>query len=446
MESATLLDFTQTFDAESTCVEHLVSLRWPNGPVCPHCKEAERINRLRTRPLWWCADCKKQFSVRTGTVFEDSKIKLRKWFAALWLLTGQDEDMSSRQMAKALGVTQKTAWLMLERLREALPSPPKRRVGDSRSMNAFGQTLRALAPPDVTYTSRDIRTGDCRHWLARLEPESIDLVITDPPYFLDGLDQAWEKGTKGKRGTGAIGGLPVGMKFDPSKGRELQTFIGEVGELMLPAMRPGAFAAVFSQPRLAHRMAGGLEDAGFEIRDLLAWHFTKRAQFKAFAVQHFHGGDTIPSRYKTPQLRPQFEAVVLAQKPREGTFVQNWHAHGTGLIDVSARLNAGAPASVMTVEKPNLSERKQVNGHLTVKPLLLVEHLVRLLSRRGQTVLDPFLGSGTTAIAAIKNGRSCIGIEINPDYVDIARKRLDDIQQMISGKIAERGNNDDYPA
>lgn len=445
MESA-VLDFTPAFDTEDKCVEHLASLRWPSGPVCPHCKEAERINRLRARPLWWCADCKKQFSVRTGTVFEDSKIKLRKWFVALWLLTGQYEDTSTHQMAKALGVTQKTAWLMVERLREALPSPPQRRVGDSRSMNAFGQMLRALAPPNVSHTSCDIRTGDCLNWLAKMEPESIDLVITDPPYFLDGLDQAWTKGKKGKRGTGAIGGLPVGMKFDPTKGRELQAFIGEVGELMLPAMRPGAFAAVFSQPRLAHRMAGGLEDAGFEIRDLLAWHFTKRAQFKAFTVQHFPGGATIPSRYRTPQLRPQFEAVVLAQKPRDGTFVQNWHAYGTGLIDASARLNAGAPSSVMTVEKPSQSERKQFNGHLTVKPLLLVEHLVRLLSKRGQTVLDPFLGSGTTAIAAMKNGRSCIGIEINPDYVDIAHKRLDDMRQPTSGEMPKRGDNDEYPA
>ena len=229
-----------------------------------------------------------------------------------------------------------------------------------------------------------------------------------------------------------MGGLPVGMKFDPRQGRALQAFIKRAGAAALPAMKPGAFAVVFSQPRLAHRMASGLEDAGFDIRDLYAWRFTRRAQAKAFTMDHFVDRmdrpaaerDAIKRRLagrKTPQLRPQFEAMILAQKPREGTFVDNWLAHETGLVDTAATLDGAAPATVMTVEKP---PRERFNGHLTVKPLALVEHLIRLFSLPGQTVLDPFLGSGTTALAAARAGRACVGIEIDADYLAIARRRL----------------------
>ncbi len=288
----------------------------------------------------------------------------------------------------------------------------------------------AAKPAAPRDTFVNIVHGDCLEKMREIEPATVHLVVTDPPYFLDGLDEKWRKGkADATRGTGAIGGLPVGMKFDPEQGRRLQAFMGECGGLMLDAMKPGAFAAVFSQPRLAHRMASGLEDAGFEIRDLLAWHFTRRAQFKAFSMDHFVDKMKIPTARKrtmkrelagrkTPQLRPQFEAVVLAQKPREGTFVNNWLAHETGLMDASASLDGTAPATVMTVEKPH-----DRNGHLTPKPILLCEHLINLFSKPGQVVLDPFLGSGATAIAAMRTGRSCIGIEIEADYAQMAEER-----------------------
>ena len=275
--------------------------------------------------------------------------------------------------------------------------------------------------------------GDCLEKIPEIDAESVHLVVTDPPYYLDGLNTEWRKG-KGDtpRGTGSVGSLPVGMKFDPRQGKALQEFIGKVGDLLLPVMTPGAFAVVFSQPRLVHRMAIGLEDAGFEIRDLFAWHYTQRAQFKAFKMNHFIDRMDISTTEKkklkrelrerrTPQLRPQFEAMILAQKPRIGTFVENYLAHHTGLIDAKATLDGKAPSTIMTVEKPNKSEK---NGHLTVKPVLLIEHLIKLFSEKGQIVLDPFLGSGTTAVAALKTERACIGIEIDSDYIEIASQRV----------------------
>ena len=276
-------------------------------------------------------------------------------------------------------------------------------------------------------------TDNCLDALPKIDNESVHLIVTDPPYYLDGLDTKWRKGSaKPTRRTGVVGRLPAGMKFDPQQGRELQSFMEQVGKLMLNALRPGGFAVVFSQPRLSHRMATGLEDAGFEIRDLYAWHFTQRAQFKAFSMNHFIDKmnrapeekqqlkDELKGR-KTPQLRPQFEAMVLAQKPKQGTFVENYLRYNTGLIDSTATLDGKAPSTVMTVEKP---QKDECNYHLTVKPVLLIEHLIRLFSEPGQLVLDPFLGSGTTAIAALRSDRVCIGIDINPDYIAIAKERL----------------------
>ncbi len=324
-----------------------------------------------------------------------------------------------------------------------MPSAPIQHTIPSSPEEASGFTV----SHESNHYSKIIH-GDCLKKLPEIKRESVHLTITDPPYFLDGLDSEWKKGlNQATRATGTVGGLPVGMKFDPKQGYELQKFIKEVAELMLPCMVPGAFAVVFSQPRLSHRMAIGLEEAGFEIRDLLAWHFTCRAQSKAFSMNHFIDKmDITPTARselkknlygrKTPQLRPQFETMVLAQKPRVGTFINNWGKYKTSLMNASASLDGKTPSTLMvvepstepstlmmTVEKPHKS---LYNGHLTVKPVQLIKHLIELFSVQGQVVLDPFLGSGTTAVAAKRSDRSCIGIEINKHYVEIAKNRIEE--------------------
>lgn len=275
--------------------------------------------------------------------------------------------------------------------------------------------------------------GDCRQALQQLKSNSVHLVLTDPPYFLDGLNNKWKKGSPlATRATGSIGGLPVGMKFDPQQGRKLYKFIVSVAEPLKKVLKPGGFAIFFSQPRLVHRMACGLEDVGFEIRDLYAWHFTKKAQSKAFGMQHFINKMNLPidqkakikkslEGKKTAQLRPEFESMILAQKPKQGTYVQNWLKHQTGLMDASLKFNQKMISTVMPFEKP---PRAGLNTHLTVKPVPLLEQLISMFSRPGQKVLDPFLGSGSTAVACQNTGRACLGIEVNSDYLRIAENRI----------------------
>jgi DNA modification methylase len=298
---------------------------------------------------------------------------------------------------------------------------------------SFADALNRVVPKENRRTVINIVQGDCRNKIQEIEPSSMHAIITDPPYFIDGLDNNWKKGTLNKkRSTGSVGGLPVGMNFDPKQGIKLQEFMQDVGGKMIKVLMPGGFCVVFSQPRLMHRMAIALENAGFEIRDLLTWRFTKRAQFKAFSMNHFvdrmqiSGTDKRKMKrtfwgWKTPQLRPQFESVILAQKPREGTFIENWLKYKTGLINSLEGLDGKVPSTVMTVEKPL---KEHYNCHLTVKPLKLIKHLIKLFTLEGQTILDPFLGSGTTAVAAKQLFRSCTGIEINKDYISIAEQRL----------------------
>ena len=293
----------------------------------------------------------------------------------------------------------------------------------------------AHRPHKHTFDRVTLYPGDCMDVLAGMEANSIHLVVSDPPYFLDGLDGDWRKGANVPPSNGAVGGLPIGMKFDPAQGSRLQEFLQPIAGQLFRVMRPGAFLLLFSAPRLAHRMALAAECAGFEIRDQFAWRFRAKAQFKAFTQDHFVErrpdlSDTEKRKAikklagrRTPQLRPQFEAIICAQKPKAGTFVDNWLAYETGLIDAGQTLNGNVPSTVMEVEKP---PKDDFNSHLTPKPVKLCEHLVRVFSAKGQTVLDPFVGSGTTCLAARNVGREAIGIDINPDYITIARRRLED--------------------
>lgn len=104
--------------------EYLEALRWPNGPVCPHCGVEGKhyaLKGAKCRPgLWKCKDCRKQFSVTVGTVFERSRIDLNKWLLAVHLMCASKKAMSSHQIHRMLGVTYKSAWFMTHRIREAM--------------------------------------------------------------------------------------------------------------------------------------------------------------------------------------------------------------------------------------------------------------------------------------------------------------------------------------
>jgi len=115
----TLLEAVQYFSDPDVCLRFVAALRWPSGPVCPRC-DAVELTFLATRRLWQCKGCGKQFSIKVGTIFEDSPIGLDKWLPAFWMIVNAKNGVSSYEIARALGVTQKTAWFMDHRIRLAL--------------------------------------------------------------------------------------------------------------------------------------------------------------------------------------------------------------------------------------------------------------------------------------------------------------------------------------
>ena len=118
-EKSGLLEAIRYFSDPMVCLETVSKAKWPDGgPVCPRC-ESKTLSFLRTRLMWTCLKCRKQFSVKVGTIFEDSPIGLDKWLPAVWALSGAKNGVSSHELARSIRVTQKTAWLMLQRIRLA---------------------------------------------------------------------------------------------------------------------------------------------------------------------------------------------------------------------------------------------------------------------------------------------------------------------------------------
>lgn len=114
-----LQEVIEYFDSLDACVEFLASVRWPNGVECPACG-SKRNSYLKSRRIWKCMECWKQFSAKLGTIFEDSPIPLKQWMIAVWMIVNCKNGVSSYEIARDLKVTQKSAWFMLHRIREAM--------------------------------------------------------------------------------------------------------------------------------------------------------------------------------------------------------------------------------------------------------------------------------------------------------------------------------------
>jgi transposase-like protein len=120
------------YSDEQVCIDAVARMRWPNGPECPACGHKEHYY-LKTQKRWKCKECYKQFTVKLGTVFEDSPISLTKWLPALWMLCNCRNGISSYELHRALGVSQKAAWFMLQRLRLALQDGSLVKIGGKGS-------------------------------------------------------------------------------------------------------------------------------------------------------------------------------------------------------------------------------------------------------------------------------------------------------------------------
>ncbi len=295
--------------------------------------------------------------------------------------------------------------------------------------------------------------GDAQNILPQLETNSIDIILTDPPYFLDKMDEGWKhEVVSNKKNQYQVKSLPAGMKFDRNQGIKFYDWYLKISKELLRVLKPGGFFFSFSSPRLYHRMACAVDDAGFEIRDCFLWIYTQN-QPKAMGLDHFIRKLKIDENaknqlrkklngWKTPQIKSCFEPIIMAQKTPDTTFLQNIIKHKVGLFNTKVRVGDNMfPSNIMTIDKineiidknflikkPSKNEKGEFNTHMTVKPLSLCEHLIELSCfSENAIILDPFVGSGTTAVATKKLGKNFIGIDTNQEYIKIAQRRLREI-------------------
>jgi transposase-like protein len=129
-ELKTLADAIRYFSDEQVCIDTVALMRWPDGPHCPACLSPEpRQHWLKTQRRWQCRECGKQYSVKVNTIFEDSPIPLDKWLTAMWLLANCKNGVSSYEIHRSIGVTQKSAWFMLQRIRLAMKNKSVLKLG-----------------------------------------------------------------------------------------------------------------------------------------------------------------------------------------------------------------------------------------------------------------------------------------------------------------------------
>ena len=296
--------------------------------------------------------------------------------------------------------------------------------------------------------------GNAVNLIETLPPNSVHSVITDSPYFLKFMGNGWlheDLKTTGRSRTS----LPGGMAFSSEQGPLLQKFTCEIGKLIMPKLKPGGFYLSFSQARLAPFMGVGLAEAGYELRDMLAWSYNadaeamapkeawiaatvKRKVMDAETEAEFRAG--LGSR-KIAQLKSQIEPILLAQKPKEGSCTDNWYEHRTGLVDVS-RVDGEFPGQLFHCAKPGAAEKARGGIHRTPKPEALMKRLIEVFTSEGDMILDPFMGSGTTGVAAMDMGRSFVGFELDAKVFATAQKRIKKAKGSggSSGRIVQIGS------
>lgn len=290
--------------------------------------------------------------------------------------------------------------------------------------------------------------GDSTEILKSIPAASIHAIISDIPYGI-GCDE-WDvlhnnrntayggassaqlaaKGLFRRRGK-PLNGWSEADKQIPA---EYQNWCAMWAGDWVRVLKPGGSCFVFAGRRYAHRCVVALEDAGFTFKDMLSWEKDKaphRAQ-RLSAIYKRRNDEFNERRWtgwRVANLRPLFEPILWFQKPYKtgGTIADNVLENEVGAWNENALMRYNLHTETREVFSNIIKVRmstKDHGKHVAQKPLELMELLISLVTMEGQTVMDPFMGSGTTCVAAQKLNRHYIGIDIDPKSVHIAKERL----------------------
>src|SRR5580693_2512332 len=156
MVPKSLVEMVRYFSDPDVCIEFVAAMRWVDGIAqCPHCGKSN-AGFLKTRRIWKCRECRKQFSVKTDSIFEESPIGLDKWLMAIWLVVNCKNGISSYEIARDLKVTQKTAWFLLHRIRLALKNGSWEKLGGTGGPVEVDETFIGGKPKNM-HTSRRLK-------------------------------------------------------------------------------------------------------------------------------------------------------------------------------------------------------------------------------------------------------------------------------------------------
>lgn len=289
----------------------------------------------------------------------------------------------------------------------------------------------------------NILLGDCIDIMKTIPSNYIAGCITDPPYNYEFMGHKWDVNEIKRRterikesstlvknipyGSGLSGGVRNERWYQKNRQNILdyQSWIEKWGSELFRTLKPGALVFVFNSTRTVAHVQVALENVGFYARDILVWRRHSGIPKGLNISKKLEKLGNENSRYWDGWhscLRNEWESIAVLQKPLENNYVETLTKYNVGLFH--AKSKDGFMSNI--IENIKRDSVDDYNIHITIKPTELIKKLINLSIPKFEDniVLDPFLGSGTTAVAAREVGVNFLGIEIEEEYINISKRRL----------------------
>lgn len=295
-----------------------------------------------------------------------------------------------------------------------------------------------------------IHLGNCIDIMKQIPSNSIATCVTDPPYNYEFFGHKWDISEINRRcdkakeynsnilvkhipyGSGLSGGTRNINWYKRNRDNVLdyQKWTEEWGKELFRILKPGAYVFVFNSSRTVAHIQVALENIGFYARDIFVWIRNSGIPKGLNVSLKMKKDDRKNWEYWQEwhsATRNCWEAISVTQKPLENNYINTLDKYGVGLLKTKNSTNERFLSNIF--ENYKRDKKDDFNKHITIKPISLIQKLIEISTpiNDKNIIIDPFIGSGTTAIAAKRLGVNFIGCEINNDYIEIARQRLEKI-------------------